>query len=56
MKAIKTIFAILFVSSMFIACETDTVNEEVGLEEIEEVDVLGTEDVDEEIEPGQEQG
>ncbi|WP_188112261.1 hypothetical protein [Aquimarina sp. RZ0] len=49
MKAIKTIFAILFVSSMFIACEADTVNEEVGLEEIEEV---GTEDGSEDVNPG----
>ena len=35
MKTIKTIFAILFVSSMFIACESDSINEEVGIEEIE---------------------
>lgn len=32
MKAIKTIFAVLFVSSMFIACESDSINEEVGIE------------------------
>ncbi|WP_299440963.1 hypothetical protein [uncultured Aquimarina sp.] len=41
MKAIKTIFAVLFVSSMFIACEADTINEEVGIEEIE---IVGEED------------
>ncbi|GAA0730407.1 hypothetical protein GCM10009430_41630 [Aquimarina litoralis] len=35
MKAIKTIFAVLFVSSMFIACESDSINEEVGIEEID---------------------
>ncbi|MDH7444075.1 hypothetical protein [Aquimarina sp. 2201CG14-23] len=48
MKAIKTIFAILFVSSMFIACEADTINEEVGLEE--EIELLGEEDDTEEVE------
>ena len=32
MKTIKTLFAVLFVSSMFIACEADSVNEEVGIE------------------------
>lgn len=41
MKTIKTLFAILFLSSMFIACEADSVNEEVGLE-VE--DVLSTGD------------
>ncbi len=35
MKTIKTIFAILFLSSMFIACEADTVNDEVGIEEVD---------------------
>lgn len=35
MKTIKTLFAILFLSSMFIACETDSVNEEVGIEDVE---------------------
>ncbi len=40
MKAIKTIFAILFVSSIFVACENDTINEEVGIEEIE-VETIG---------------
>ncbi|SEM24063.1 hypothetical protein SAMN04487910_4529 [Aquimarina amphilecti] len=35
MKAIKTIFAVLFVSSMFIACESDSINEEVGIDELE---------------------
>lgn len=62
MKAIKTIFAVLFVSSIFIACENDTINDELGIEETdveffgeegeEEVDVMfysaeeGEEDVD----------
>ena len=49
MKTIKTIFAILFVSSMFIACESDSINEEVGIEEIE-IDINSTEE--EEITPG----
>lgn len=32
MKTIKTIFAILFLSTMFIACEANAVNDEVGIE------------------------
>ena len=32
MKTIKILFAILFLSTMFLACEADTVNEEIGLE------------------------
>ncbi|WP_160111927.1 hypothetical protein [Aquimarina sp. AU58] len=32
MKTIKTLFAILFLTTMFMACETDTIDEEVGLE------------------------
>ena len=32
MKTIKTLFAILFLSSMFIACEAESLNEEVGIE------------------------
>ncbi len=49
MKAIKTIFAVLFVSSMFIACEADNINDEVGIEEIETV---AGEDGEEEVEHG----
>ncbi|WP_074409134.1 hypothetical protein [Aquimarina megaterium] len=47
MKTVKTIFAILFLSTMFIACEADAVNDEVG---IEVNDQIG-EDGDEEIDP-----
>ncbi len=43
MKTIKTLFAILFLSTFFIACEADPVNEEVG---IEEFDTFGSEDDD----------
>ncbi len=32
MKTIKTLFAILFLSTFFIACEADSVNDEVGIE------------------------
>ncbi|GGX30499.1 hypothetical protein [Aquimarina muelleri] len=39
MKTIKTLFAILFLSTMFIACEAESVNEEIG---VEDVDILGT--------------
>ncbi|WP_226294393.1 hypothetical protein [Aquimarina algicola] len=48
MKTIKTLFAILFLSTFFIACEADSVNDEVG---IEEIDTLGTEDDSKEITP-----
>ncbi|WP_160114537.1 hypothetical protein [Aquimarina sp. AU474] len=47
MKTIKTLFAILFLSTFFIACEADSVNDEVGIEDIE---TFG-EDADEEIQP-----
>jgi hypothetical protein len=51
MKTIKTLFAILFLSTMFIACDTDTVNDEVG---IEVDDQIGSEDDEEQIPvPGQ---
>lgn len=42
MKTIKVLLAVLFVSSMFIACENDNINEELSLDEIE--NVQGTED------------
>ncbi|GAA4278255.1 hypothetical protein [Aquimarina mytili] len=32
MKTIKTLFVILFFGTMFIACENDTVDEEIGIE------------------------
>ncbi|WP_160114341.1 hypothetical protein [Aquimarina sp. AU119] len=48
MKTIKTLFAILFLSTFFIACEADSVNDEAGIEDIETV---GTEEVHEPIEP-----
>ena len=46
MKTIRTIFALLFVSSMFIACETDSVNDEVGIDE--EIEIFGGEEEEEE--------
>ncbi|WP_299899316.1 hypothetical protein [uncultured Aquimarina sp.] len=51
MKAIKTIFAVLFVSSMFIACESDSINEEVGIEDIN-VELNSSEDESEDVQPG----
>ncbi|MEW7290738.1 hypothetical protein [Aquimarina sp. 2304DJ70-9] len=48
MKTIKTLFAILFLSTFFIACEADSVNDEVG---IENIDKLSLEDADEEVKP-----
>lgn len=44
MKTIKTLFAILFLSTMFIACEADAVNDEVG---IEVNDTIGEDDANE---------
>lgn len=41
MKTIKLLFAILFLSTMFIACEADAVNDEIG---IEINDTIGEED------------
>lgn len=32
MKTIKTLFTILFLTTMFMACEADSVNDEVGIE------------------------
>ena len=46
MKTIKILFATLFLSSMFIACENDTVNEELGIEEIENVQMTEGETID----------
>lgn len=52
MKAIKTIFAVLFVSSMFIACESDSINEEVGIDEVEFETLAGEDDTEEVQRPG----
>ncbi|GAA4272364.1 hypothetical protein U6A24_10535 [Aquimarina gracilis] len=35
MKTIKTLFAVVVVSTMFIACEADSVNEEIGIDNLE---------------------
>ncbi|KZS41535.1 hypothetical protein AWE51_21245 [Aquimarina aggregata] len=32
MKTIKTLFAVLFLSTFFIACEADVVSEEIGID------------------------
>ncbi len=48
MKTIKTLFAILFLSTFFIACEADAVNDEVGIENLEK---LGSEDDSQEVAP-----
>ena len=44
MKTIKVLFAVLCLSTMFVACEAETINEEVG---IEDVDLMGEEEIDE---------
>ncbi|WP_164914234.1 hypothetical protein [Aquimarina sediminis] len=45
MKTIKTLFTILFLTTMFIACEADTINDEVGIE----IDDQFGEEIDEEV-------
>ncbi|WP_271764625.1 hypothetical protein [Aquimarina algiphila] len=44
MKTIKTLFVILFLGTMFMACEADTVNDEIG---IEVNDTIGEDDANE---------
>lgn len=60
MKTIKLLFAILFLSTMFIACEADAVNEEIGIElndkfvsedGEEDVNPSASEDGDEDVNP-----
>ncbi len=46
MRTIKTLFAILFLSTFFIACEADSLEDEIG---VEDVDIIGFEDAEEEI-------
>ncbi len=48
MKTTKTLFAILFLSTLFFACESDSINEETGidLEEVVGTEDAGTEDIE----------
>lgn len=48
MKAVKTIFAILVLATVFVACESENVNDEIGLDANE---ILATEDAGGEILP-----
>ncbi len=48
MKTIKTLFAILFLSTFFIACEADSANDEIGIEINDEI---GGEEDDDTIHP-----
>ena len=48
MKTVKTLLAILFVGSVFVACENDTINDELTADEIENVEINASED-DEEV-------
>lgn len=50
MKTIKILFVTLFISTMFFACETDTVDEQIGLE-IEVNDDIRGEDDEGRVEP-----
>ncbi len=45
MKTIKILFVTLFLSTFFIACETDSVNDEVGIED--NLEVVGEDEADE---------
>ncbi len=49
MKTIKIIFAILSVSTMFLACETDSVDDQIGIEVNDE---FSTEDDIQDVQPG----
>ncbi|WP_159099346.1 hypothetical protein [Aquimarina spinulae] len=49
MKTVKTIFAILFLSTMFIACEADAVNDEVGIEDVETIGEDGADETSPEL-------
>ncbi len=49
MKTIKILFAVVVVSTMFIACEADSVNDEVGLE-LEEV--VSEDEGGDQVQPG----
>ncbi len=49
MKTLKILFAIFTLSVMFISCETDSVNDEVG---IEDIDTVGNEEDEEQTKPG----
>lgn len=51
MKTIKTIFAVLFLTSMFYACEPDTVNEDIEMELNKEFEQSMSEDGDEQTTP-----
>ena len=44
MKAVKFLFAILFITSMFLSCETDSVNDEIGIQELETVSTTNGQD------------
>ncbi|MEW7290739.1 hypothetical protein [Aquimarina sp. 2304DJ70-9] len=50
-KVIRAIFTVSFFSIFFIACETDSLNEEVGIDEIDEIE-KSFEDAEEEVKPG----
>lgn len=48
MKTFKTLFALLVLAVAFVGCESNTVDDEIGIEEIE---TMGTEDAHEAIPP-----
>ncbi|GAA4278256.1 hypothetical protein [Aquimarina mytili] len=50
-KTIKTLFAILFLSTFFIACEADSVNEEIGIEINDGIEKLSLEDDEGSVQP-----
>ncbi|SHI70189.1 hypothetical protein [Aquimarina spongiae] len=52
MKTIKTIIAVLFLTGMFMACETDSVDEQIGIE-VNDNDLFSTEDDARNVKPGE---
>ncbi len=51
MKTIKTLFAILFLMTMFLACETESADDQIGLEVVDN-EQSSTEDDTQQVQPG----
>ncbi|WP_160114342.1 hypothetical protein [Aquimarina sp. AU119] len=53
MKTIKTLLVILFLGTLFVACEADSVNDEIGIDGIE---TFGSEEAHDAIPPTEGEG
>ncbi len=52
MKTIKTLFAILFLSTFFIACEAESADDQVGIDLNEEIQKMSEDGDVDEVQPG----